>query len=176
MNWKAQVVFGVVLGIALLASVAMFPVEDDMILESDRKIIDNSFGNESEEEILNIRAIHYENLSDQGKEAYIKVLESEEGRYVMDKGEEPSDFPFVTPSEYGQGNVKMIAIKRPENDSHLPPADESEDQTRYDQILTYREKPPRTSEEWFPRYIAIVLGVVSLGRSGHVLFKNIRSI
>jgi len=177
------VLIGIVLGGVTLA----FPVEP--VLVHDTRPTNNL--NESLAEEFNIRVVEYENLSDRGQELYVKSLENG-GLYRVPIGKEASDWSYPTvdeqrppgrdaPANY-TSNVDII-VERPENDSHLPPADEDPSLatnspanestvTRYDLMTTRTKKPPIGSGAHVPRVLGLVLGLSSLTAGGYLLVSK----
>lgn len=134
--------------------------------------------------------VQYGNLSDRGQELYVRTLERG-GEYQVGQGAGAPDFDYPTDQERidgaGDGSATRpgaVAIERPADDSHLPPADErtfggpreGENQTefrdrvsRYDAIRTGTEQPPLGAPAQLSRLFAALLAVVSLGTGGYLL-------
>jgi len=165
---------GLVLGISLLASIFLFPV--GYHLSHSTGIPANDTTAASADNSVEIEIIAYQNLSDRGKELYKKTLTAG-GGYTVTNGEGAPEFPYLTEREQSKEEKPLLAtsviIKRPANDSGLPPADQPPEYgTRYEFLATSAFKPPLTAAPWMLRYLAGLVGVVLLAGSGYALYRN----
>jgi len=175
-------------GVAVLLFVlpAIFPVQPMLTHNTEYSV---PFGPaELEEEGFEI--VQYSNLSDRGQELYVRTLERG-GEVRVGQGEGAPDFAYPTDEERyetvrdrSSARPGAVAIERPADDGHLPPADErafggpSEDEnrtefrdrvTRYDAMQTGTELPALGAPAQLSRLVAALLAVVSLGVGGYLL-------
>lgn len=119
----------VVLGVALLVAPALFPLQP--VLTHDTRPGTASTRAELEERGYEI--VRFENLSERGQSLYVRTLRAD-GQHQVPVGEGAPDFDYPRPSELDDGEMERdyrsriarhrIVIERPEDDDHLPPADE----------------------------------------------------
>lgn len=114
-----------VVGIALLVSPALVPIEPVLYHDTGRWTDDNR----TEIEEQGYRIVAYENLSERGKELYLRTLEAG-GEYAVPRGEGAPDFAYPTPGELGdvedwedRNALRVVVVERPA-DADLPPTDE----------------------------------------------------
>lgn len=176
----------VVLAIVLFVIPAFFPVQAVLVHDTRDTV-------PGEPEIIRdngYEIIAYENLSDRGRELYVRTLENG-GEHSVSRGEGAPEFSYPTDAERRaareNGSTERpgaIVIVRPEDDAALPPADERpfgpprEDETaeerrernlRYDAMETRTEQPDLGTLPQLLRLLAGLLAVVSLGAGGYLL-------
>jgi hypothetical protein len=190
----------VVVGIALLVAPALVPIPPVLMHDTGMRTLDN----ESQLRAEGFRIIAYENMSDRGQQLYVESLEAD-GVYSVPLGQGAPEFGYPTAGELGQvedyqerRRLEMVVIERPEDDSHLPPADEpaedaryvkeryeheypnrtppteeeiQEQIARYDMMTTRTDNPPPGDPASLARLAAAALGVVSLGTGGYLRSK-----
>ena len=112
-------------GLLLLVAPAVAPLQPVLEHDTTRE----KFENESALEAQGYRIVEYENLTDRGKELYVRTLENG-GTYRVPVGDGASDFRYPTRAEVDaqedyEARVELshVVVERPENAS-LPPADE----------------------------------------------------
>jgi hypothetical protein len=179
----------VVLAVVLFVVPALFPVQA-MLTHDTRHTVppDPESIQENGFEIVG-----YENLSERGRELYVRTLENG-GEYRVRQGQGAPGFEYPTREERraaltGETDRSerpgSIVIKRPEDDSGLPEADEDrfgppreegenaserrELTMRYDAMRTFLEQPPLESPPQLARLVAALLAVLSLGVGGYLL-------
>ena len=188
----------VVLGIALLVTPALFPLQPVSYHDTGRSVM----GNESQIEQEGLEIVTYENLSERGQELYVRTLRSG-GEHSVPMGEGASDFRYPTTAELrevqnytARNELETIVIERPPN-ATLPPADEPVERAehmvqreeeretasnrteveirrqiaRYDAMTTRTEKPPLTAPSSLLRLLSAVVGVLAIGTGGYLLTK-----
>lgn len=182
----------VLLGIALLVTPALFPVQP--VLSHDTRL--GTMHSEAQLEEQGYEVIAYENLSERGQELYVRTLEHD-GRYSVPVTEGAPDFRYPTRGELYSSNRggparHGVVIKRPA-DADLPPADEpvgapergperteereteegpSAEERRqrvaqYDLMRTLTETPPLTATPNLVRLLAAIAGVIAIGTGGY---------
>ena len=180
----------VVLAVVLFVVPAFFPVQ--AVLVHDTRETVPGEPDAIREEGYDIVA--YGNLSDRGRELYVRALENG-GEYRVGHGEGAPEFEYPTDEERRAAfrnetreRPGGIVIERPEDDANLPPADERffgppqeeeeeeenaderrERARRYDAMETGTEHPPLGSPPQLIRLLATLLAVVSLGVGGYLL-------
>jgi hypothetical protein len=182
----------VALSIALFTTPALAPVQPALYHDTGWGTTAN--GTQLQER--GVPVVAYENLSDRGQELYVKSLK-DGGEYRVPLGDGAPDFRYATPGELGNAPnhtarqaLESIAIERPEDDSHLPPADEPrreiqeyedpeapsvEEQRqrqqaalRYDLMETRTKKPPLGELPQLLRLFAVLGAVLALGVGGYL--------
>ncbi|WP_436923134.1 hypothetical protein [Halosimplex amylolyticum] len=178
-----------VLAVVLFTVPAFFPVQSVLVHET----WDSATGPPEELREEGHEIIAYENLSERGQELYVTTLEND-GEYSVPLGEGASEFDYLNASErrraYETDNrsaVRSVVIERPEDDDHLPEADEpnfgprpgenasegerqrAEVIQRYDAMDTATEEPPLGSTPQLIRLASVLLAVLSLGVGGYLL-------
>lgn len=115
----------VAVGLLLLVAPAFAPLQP--VLEHDTT--GESFQNESSLEAEGYRVVEYENLTDRGKELYVRTLESG-GTYRVPVGDGAADFRYPSAAEVDAQEgyearlaLSHVVVERPPN-ATLPPADE----------------------------------------------------
>ena len=188
----------VVLGIALLVTPVLFPLQPVSHHDTGRSVM----GNESQIEQQGLEIVAYENLSERGQELYVQTLRSD-GEYSVPIDEGASDFRYPTDAELGEvqnytvrNRLEYIVIERSPN-ADLPPADEpieraeymtegdEEGETasnrseaeirrqiaRYDAMSTKTTKPSLTASSSLLRLLSAVVGVLAIGTGGYLRTK-----
>lgn len=137
-----------------------------------------------------VEVVAYENLTDRGRELYVRALERG-GEYRVPQGKGAPDFGYPSDAalraavEAGdRDRPGRIVIERPKDDAGLPPADEQlfgerrageneteyrERITRYDAVQTRTAQPPLGSVPQLLRLVASLLAVLSMGGGGYLL-------
>jgi len=132
--------------------------------------------NESVIEERHTNVISYQNLSDRGKNLYIKSLEND-GKVTFPVGEGAPGFTYLSVDEMdnlepGEAFRKgTVIIKRPANDS-LPPAGEQRNTTKYDFMTYGQEKPDFPSEEYVPFLVVPGLGFLLIFTGGYLFHQS----
>lgn len=188
----------VVLGIALLVTPVLFPLQPVLHHDTGRSVV----GNETQIEQKGLEIITYENLSERGQELYVQTLRSD-GTYSVPMGQGASDFRYPTNAELGEvqnytgrNRLQNIVIERSPS-ADLPPADEpvmraeymiegdEEGETasnrseaeirrqiaRYDAMSTKTTKPSLTASSSLLRLLTAVIGVLAIGTGGYLRTK-----
>lgn len=188
----------VVLGIALLVTPALFPLQPVLYHDTRR----GTMANESQIEQEPYEVVAYENLSERGQALYVRTLRADgEYRVGLDSG--APDFAYPTSAELAAADdyearkeLRGIVVERPPN-ADLPPADEpfhiaenahergerretASNQTqaelrrqiaRYDVMTTRTDKPPLTAPSSLLRLISALAGVLAIGTGGYLRSK-----
>ena len=181
----------VVLALVLFAAPAIFPVQS-MLVHDTRDTVTASPAELAEDDH---EVLAYENLSERGRELYVKTLEND-GEYRVPVGEGAAEFRYPNETErrqaYQGGDrsiVRPLVIERPADDSELPPSDEryfgpgpeeenasGEERAqheatvqRYDAMDTATEEPPLGATPQLLRLASVLLAVLSLGVGGYLL-------
>lgn len=183
---KAGILF-ILIGVGLSTAVLLFPVEQVHVHDTRS----GTTLNESTADQYGYKILEYENLSDRGQELYVKTLENG-GLYRVPVGKGADDWSYPTEDELRPpgpnapdnytANTDVI-IKRPENDSHLPPADENPESAKvegpnqstvkdYDLMETRTKKPPIGSGAHIPRLGGLVLSLTSLTTGAYLLVSK----
>ncbi|WP_459194439.1 hypothetical protein [Halosimplex sp. J119] len=180
----------VVLAIVLFTVPAFFPVQPVLVHDTDRSV--NAPPEELRQE--GYRIIGYENLSSRGQELYVEALKQRRD-YSVPQGQGADEFPYLNQTEIQQvyrndnrSDLDQVVIKRPADDSGLPPAGEyyherdpeetnmteqereqrRERALRYDAIETTMEQPPLGATPQLLRLAAVLFAVLSLGVGGYL--------
>lgn len=184
-----------VLGVILLVTPALFPIQPVLYHDTHRGTIDNRTVIEER----GFEIVAYENLSDRGQELYVLTLEND-GRYSVPLGEGAQDFAYPTEGELGEFRdyderraLEHVVIERPP-DADLPPPDEqlegaehireraiergSEDPptlkearrqiARFDLMRTRTDNPPLDEPKSLARLVSALLGVVAVATGGYL--------
>lgn len=168
-------------GLAVLLFVlpALFPVQGVLVHDTRP----STQADEPELEARGATVIDYGNLSERGKELYVKALESPQ-EYTVPAGEGAPDFDYTTEvstvheGEEFASNVVVIDRQGAEG---LPPADEygqrarddanpeRQEIRRYDMMVTREGQPSLGSTTQLLRLGSVLLAVVLLGTGGYLL-------
>lgn len=183
------------LGIVLLVAPALFPVQPVLYHDTSQSTTDNA----SQLREQDYRVVSYENLSARGRTLYVETLEAD-GRYFVPMGQGAADFDYPRLGQLSgeddyreEQRLRRVVIERPEDDTHLPPADErlyraeylaenerresSPNRTqeefrrqiaRYDVMETRTDSPPLTATASLARLLSAVLGVLAVGSGGYL--------
>lgn len=180
----------VVLGVALLLTPALFPVQQMLYHESRA----GTTADRAQLEEDGYDVIAYEDLSERGRELYVASLRHD-GPYTVPVGEGADEFNYTA-----RDHLRGVVIERPA-DSDLPPADEpveraeferheAEDEeaaegtngtetgptvderrqqiARYDLLSLRVDTPPLTATPNLSRLLAALVGVVLVGVGGYL--------
>lgn len=182
------------LGVVLLVTPALFPIQPVLYHDSRRGTVDNR----SVIEERGFEIVAYENLSERGQELYVLTLEND-GRYSVPLDEGAPDFAYPTDGDLGEFRdyddrraLEHVVIERPP-DADLPPPDEqveaaehireraiergSEDPpsleearrqiARFDMMRTRTDNPPLDEPKSLARLVSAILGVVAIATGGY---------
>lgn len=126
--------------------------------------------------------VAWENLSERGRELYVRTLR-EGGRYAVPSGSGAPDFSYPTDAEQeaafesAEGERRYppgtYVIERP-TDGSLPPADEEDRSARYDLIRTETDRPSFPASTHLPGLAGVVFGSLAVGLGGY-LYSTPRS-
>lgn len=188
----------VVLGIALLVTPVLFPLQPVLYHDTGQSVM----GNESQIEQQGLEAVAYENLSERGQELYVQTLRSD-GEYSVPMAQGASGFRYPTNAELGEVQnytvrirLQTIVVERPPS-ADLPPADEPVERAeymvqreeeretasnrseaeirrqiaRYDAMTTKTAKPSLTASSSLLRLLSAVVGVLAIGTGGYLRTK-----
>lgn len=179
----------VVLAAVLFTVPALFPVQSVLVHETREA----ATGPPEELREEGHKIVAYENLSERGQELYVTTLEND-GEYSVPLGEGADDFEYLNDTERRQAYenddpsaYEAVVVERPDDDDHLPPADEpnfgpqpgenageeerqrAEIVQRYDAMDTATEQPPLGATPQLTRLGSVLLAVLSLGLGGYLL-------
>lgn len=117
-----------VAGIALLIAPVFAPIQPVLYHDTHRGTMDNR----SQLEAQGYEIIAYENLSNQGKQLYVRTLR-EGGQYRVPTGAGAAEFAYPSPGELAgvedyrrRETLTTVVVERP-TDADLPPPDEPVD-------------------------------------------------
>lgn len=165
----------VALGFVLLAAAVVVPVEPVRWHDTSPSAGLNATGLAAN----GYEVVAYENLSQRGQELYVATLENG-GEYRVPVGAGSDDFDYRTRQaaietpNFTRGDVQerilYVAVERPDDDSHLPPADErvyGDEPKKYDLLRTKTAPPPLLSQGRVHQFLLALAGVVCIGFGGY---------
>lgn len=136
-----------VVGIALLVAPMFAPIQPVLYHDTHRGTMDNR----SQLEAQGYEIVAYENLSDRGKELYVRTLR-EGGQYHVPTGAGAAEFAYPSPDELAQVEdyrkreaLTTVVIERPP-DADLPPPDEPVDAAEHIEERRKDREEGRTGE------------------------------
>ena len=186
-----------VAGIVLLTAPALFPIQPVLVHDATPGTVENASAIRAD----GYSIVAYENLSERGRELYVRTLRNG-GEYSVPAGEGAPDFSYPTSGELGDADgyrertaLEGVAVERPPDADLPPPAEpldaaehlrerfEATNRTapsqselrrriaRYDLLTTRTDRPPLRDPASLARLVAAAAGVLALGVGGYLRSK-----